>query len=303
VADLSGNGYPELIVPGTNRLYGYDRHGVAATDFPLTIDYGRPGQLVISRPIISDVTGDNIPDIAVSTFDSIPRSRTINAYYVMYPDTINYPDSFIFVDTVLGYSFYNYYSTVHVVSPGTRRIEGFPVSAGAFSLRHPGDAVIGVGAALHVQSGNHGLLVTTGASGWLNAWNCGWSDEAALWPMAARTADGSGYLSVEAMGQTSALSELLPEAKFYNYPNPATGNETRIRFYLNQPASVTVTIIDALGDEIWKTQRDFADGNSENEIPWSLDGVASGVYHCRLEAVSLSGTESKVAFKTIAVVK
>lgn len=303
VGDISGDGFPELLVPGTNRIYGYDRHGITATDFPITVDYGRPGQQLITRPIISDITGDNLPDMVVTTFDSIPRYRSIALYYIFYPDTINYPDSFIVADTVIDYSFYNYYSAIHVLSPGMRRIEGFPVPGGTFGIRRPGENIIGAGAPLHLKNGNRGLLVTTGASGWLNAWDCSWSDDAAWWPMASRSADGSGLLSLEALGAEVALSDFLPENRFYNYPNPATGDATRIRFYVSQPASVTVTILDALGDEIWEIQQDVTDGNSENEIRWNLSGVASGVYHCRLEAVAHSGTETKVAFKTIAVVK
>jgi M6 family metalloprotease-like protein len=303
VGDISGDGFPELIIPGTNQIYGFDRHGISATDFPLSIDYGSPGQLVITQPVISDITGDNFPDIVVSTFDSLPLWKSVALYYIFYPDTINYPDSFIVIDTTLDYSYFNYYSTVHVVSPGISRIEGFPVSAGAYAIRQPGDTVIGAGTALHLKDGNRGLLVTTGASGWMNAWECEWSSGAAWWPMAARTPDGSGYLSLQELGEETTLSDFLPETKFYNYPNPATGERTWIRFYVNQPASITLTIIDAMGDEIWEIQEDVIDGNSENEIAWDLSDIASGVYHCRLEAVSLSGSESKVAFKTIAVVK
>ena len=298
--DVTGNGYPELILPGTNCLYGFDRNGVVVTDFPMILDYGRPNQLVITPPIISDLTGDDFPDMAVTAFDSVLHTKYWGNVDI-YPDTANYPDSFYTRE--LNYDYHNYFSNVYVVSPGVRRIEGFPVSSGAYGIRLPGDTVIGAGSALHLEDGNKGLLVTTGADGWLNAWECEWSDDAALWPMAGRTSDGSGYLPLEALGSEVVLSDFLPESKFYNYPNPATGRETTIRFYVNQPAAVTITIIDAVGDEIWKTEREVSDGNSENEVAWALDGVASGVYHCRLEATALSGSESKVVFKTIAVVK
>ena len=66
---------------------------------------------------------------------------------------------------------------------------------------------------------------------------------------------------------------------------------------------VTVTVIDAVGDAVWEASRDVTDGNSETEIEWNLADIASGVYHCRLEAVAHSGSASKIAFKTIAVVK
>lgn len=303
VGDFTNDGYPELIIPGTNRLHGYDRKGLIVTDFPIDIDYSRPGQLVISRPIISDVNGDQTPDITVATLDSIVRSRTVIGYYYEYPDTINFPDSFIVHDTIIAYNYYNYYSSVYVVTPDQRWLAGFPLPAGTFGIRHPGDTVIGMATALHVKDGERGLLVTTGADGWLTAWRCGWSAGSAYWPMAASTADGSGYLSLGVLGEERALSEFLPEDNFFAYPNPAGGRQTTIRFYVNQAADVRVTIFDALGDKVWESATEVVDGNAVAEVPWDISQVASGVYHCRLEATALTGSESKVAFKSIAIVK
>jgi len=303
VGDFSGDGFPELIVPGVNRLHAYDRTGLSATDFPMTVDYGRPGQLIITRPIVSDIDGDGSPDISVATFDSIPRHRTINAFYVVYPDSVNFPDSFIVVDTVVSYSFFNYYSTVHVLTPGRSHIDGFPVPSGVFGMPGPGDTVVGMATVLHVRDGERGILVTTGADGWLTGWRTGWSAGRALWPMAGATADGGSYLPLDVIGSERALSEFLPADRFFNYPNPASGNRTTIRFYVNQPAAVTVTIFDALGDKVWERQRRVPDGNAIAELDWDISDVASGVYHCRLAAEALTGSESEVAFKTIAVVK
>ncbi len=303
VGDFTNDGYPELIVPGVDRLHAYDRKGLIVTDFPVDIDYSRPGQLVISRPIVSDINGDHTPDITVATLDSILRSRSVIGYYYEYPDTVNYPDSFIVHDTLIHYSYYNYYSSVYVVTPDQRYLTGFPLPSGTFGIRHPGDTVVGVATALHVKDGERGLLVTTGADGWLTAWRCGWSAGDAYWPMAAATPDGGGYLSLSVLGEERALSEFLPEDRFFAYPNPAGGRTTTIRFYVNQPADVQVTIFDALGDKIWESSTEVADGNAVAEVPWDISRIASGVYHCRLEATALSGSESKVAFKSIAVVK
>jgi M6 family metalloprotease-like protein len=303
VADVSGDGFPELIVGGVNRVFGYDRSGLMATDFPIPLDYSRPGQVVITSPIISDMTGDGLPDIAVAAFDSLIHQKSVFAYYLIFPDTINFPDSFIVIDTIIDYAYYNYFSTVHVLSPGVWRNDGFPVPAGAFGMRHPGDTVMGVGTPLHLRAGNRGLLVTCGADGWMNAWDVAWSDRAGVWPMVGRTPGGTGYLPLAALGEETALSQLLPEARFFAYPNPATERETRIRFYVNQPATVTVTLFDAIGDKVDEFTVDIADGNRDEEVIWNLDGVASGVYHCRIEVVARNGSESTVAFKSVAVVK
>jgi hypothetical protein len=244
-----------------------------------------------------------MPDMVVTTIDSILYDKSVAAFYVVYPDPVNFPDSFIVVDTTLDYNYYNYYSATYVVSPGMRRIEDFPVSSGILGFRQPEDTVIGAGSALHLKRGTDGLLVTTGADGWLNAWECGWSDNAALWPMAGHDLLNKGYVPLSVLGEEIADAEFLPKDKFFNYPNPVTGDMTTIRFYLNQPATVTVSIIDAVGDEIWSTERYVSEGNAVTEVGWELDDVASGVYHCRIEAVASSGGASKVAFKTIAVVK
>jgi M6 family metalloprotease-like protein len=298
--DFSGNGYPELIIPGTNRLYGYDRQGLTALDFPLVIDNGRTGQIIVSGPIISDISGDGFPDIAVATLDSAVYSKTAMIFYL---DTLSSPDTTYLRTKDTTYYYYNYFSNLYVVSPGVFRVDGFPVPAGMYGIKSLQDTVLGVGTPLHLEVGSEGYLVSCGGDGWLNAWRCGWTDESAFWTMAGRTADGAAYLSIEELGQESALSELLPETRFFGYPNPATGAQAAIHYYVNQPARVTVTIFDALGDKVAEMHKEVADGNCEDEIVWNLADVASGVYHCRLEAVALSGSEQAVAFKNIAVVK
>jgi len=118
VGDFSGTGYPELIVPGTNRLYGYDRNGLELVDFPLTLDRRRLGQLIRTVPIISDINGDRHPDITVVAIDTVLRTRTTQ---IEIEDTT--------------YSYYNYFSNLYGVSPGVFRIDGFPVSSGAYGVR------------------------------------------------------------------------------------------------------------------------------------------------------------------------
>ncbi|MCK5127456.1 MAG: T9SS type A sorting domain-containing protein [candidate division Zixibacteria bacterium] len=303
VCDYTENGVPEIFVSGTNRIYGFDRSGYELDDFPLLIDGSRPEQLIVTSPLVSDVNGDNIIDFSVISFDSIPRERSILAYYYKFPDIINYPDDSIKVDTTIHYSYYNYFSNLYVASPGVSRNPEYPVPVGIFGLRSIGDTTIGIGSPLHAKNGNTGLLVTAGANGWIDAWECDYSEDKALWTMKGRTASGAGYLPLDSLGLELAKSEFVPEANFYNYPNPATGNRTTIRFYVSKPAEISIEIYDALGDKVKQFSRHVPDGNRVEEITWDLDGVASGVYHCRLEANATDGSESKVAFKSIAIVK
>lgn len=303
IADINKDGYPELFISGTNRVYGFDRNGTAVDDFPLDIDFNRSGQVIIGGPIISDIDGDNTLDVAVVGLDSVLNERTIPAFYIMFPDTINYPDSVIVIDTVLDYAYYNYKSNLYAFTPGYGILPGYPTPAGILGMRQVGDTVNGVGAPLHVQNGSNGLLVTFGGDGWMDAWECGWSDVSAGWPMSGGYADGSGYMPLELLGQENTLADFLPESSFYNYPNPAYGEKTTIRFYVNQPARVTISMFDATGDIVEEKFTEVTDGNRNVEIDWHLSGVASGIYHCRVEAVPVAGGNTQIAFTTIAVVK
>ncbi len=303
IADRDNDGFPELYIPGINKIYGYDRYGTAMTDFPLDIDFDRPGQVIIGGPIISDINGDNIIDVAVIGLDSIIYERTIPAFYIMYPDTINYPDSAIVIDTVLDYAYYNYYSNLYAITPGYGILPGYPTPAGMLGMRQVNDTINGIGTPLHVRNGSGGLLVTFGGDGWMDAWDCDWSDISAGWPMSGGYADGSGYTPLDSLGQEKVLADLLPESSFYNYPNPASGEKTTIRFYVNQPARVTVSMFDATGDLVEEKFTEVADGNRNVEIDWYLSGVASGIYHCRVEAAPMAGGDTEVAFTTIAIVR
>lgn len=86
---------------------------------------------------------------------------------------------------------------------------------------------------------------------------------------------------------------LMPAKKVYNYPNPNQDNFTNIRYYLNEPASVKIRILDAAGvlvDEF--SGPGF--GQTANEIPWDVSNIASGVYICQVEAKSQSKTERQL---------
>ncbi|KAA3608441.1 MAG: T9SS C-terminal target domain-containing protein [Calditrichaeota bacterium] len=86
---------------------------------------------------------------------------------------------------------------------------------------------------------------------------------------------------------------LLPKSRFFNYPNPNEGDETTIRYFLNEAAEVNILIFDAAGykiDEFSGPGLAF----TANEVKWQVGNVASGVYICQLEAVSETRTERKM---------
>ena len=97
-----------------------------------------------------------------------------------------------------------------------------------------------------------------------------------------------------------ANGELLPAHLAYNYPNPTENGMTTIRYRLNGEAKVIIQIFDLAGELVQEFSGP-AVPNADNEIPWSVSAIQSGVYLARIEARSANKREV-VTFK-IAVVK
>ena len=101
-------------------------------------------------------------------------------------------------------------------------------------------------------------------------------------------------------GTAPVSSEFLPKSRVYNWPNPAYGASTNIRFYTSENAAVTITIFDLAGMKITELKAQSRAGQ-DGEVSWDLSSIQSGVYLGRVEAAGSS--RSEVAFIKIAVVK
>ena len=97
----------------------------------------------------------------------------------------------------------------------------------------------------------------------------------------------------------SASLDLLPARKVYNYPNPNQGDFTTIRYYLTIPAKVTVRIFDLSGTLITSLNGP-GEGQTDNEVVWNVEHVASGVYLCQVEAKAGRRTQRRL-FKIMVV--
>ena len=97
-------------------------------------------------------------------------------------------------------------------------------------------------------------------------------------------------------------TSLLPAARAYLYPNPVrNGDSARIRFFLLEPAEITMTIYNPLGEKIADLAHDNPMPNTDNEIAWDVTDYASGLYICRLQASNSTRTE--VRFIKAAIIK
>ncbi len=94
---------------------------------------------------------------------------------------------------------------------------------------------------------------------------------------------------------------LMPKRQVYNYPNPARGHATTIRYYLAETATVKIRIFDMAGDLV-TTLTGTGVALTENEVSWNLGGIQSGVYFAKVEARGASGRKVTRTIK-IAVTK
>ena len=110
---------------------------------------------------------------------------------------------------------------------------------------------------------------------------------------------GGGSGNTGRLGQTATpadeptLSELLPEARAYCYPNPIRGQFAFIRYYLSEEADVNLIVVNAVGQVVDRITATRTDANTDNEIRWDTTDYGSGIYICRLQATNGSRTETR----------
>ncbi|MGB2770416.1 MAG: FG-GAP-like repeat-containing protein [Candidatus Zixiibacteriota bacterium] len=76
LGDIDKDGYLEIIVASSDKIYAYNHNGTLVSNFPVDISYPYgPADLIESSPIMGDIDGDGYPDIIVGT-----RNRQILAY-------------------------------------------------------------------------------------------------------------------------------------------------------------------------------------------------------------------------------
>ncbi len=122
----------------------------------------------------------------------------------------------------------------------------------------------------------------------------------AEWPQAGATAAGT-YAGVRVTGspEPDAALGLLVPGRTYCYPNPVGAEGTaHLRFRLNRPATVQLTVFDAIGSRITEVVADGElDGPDEHELVWSVAGYDSGVYLCRLRVRGAGGAREETFVK------
>ncbi len=128
-----------------------------------------------------------------------------------------------------------------------------------------------------------------------------WPNQSIWWQGSYRDNDNSNAIWEPATPFAAASgAKLLEENLCYNWPNPAKGESTAIRYTLNFPGTVSVEIFDIAGDKV-ASLSGTGEAGVPNEIIWNLTNVARGAYLAVVEATGSGKTERKTV--KIAVVK
>lgn len=85
-------------------------------------------------------------------------------------------------------------------------------------------------------------------------------------------------------GQPVSVSGLLEADKSYCYPNPGYGDMIRIRSFIGNAETLTITIFDIAGYQVKKIEVDDLNQQSVFEYEWDISDYDSGLYFCRLVA-------------------
>ncbi len=180
---------------------------------------------------------------------------------------------------------------VYAYNTNGKVLDGFPLLTGSEVKSTP--AIINT-------NGKFGIIVYS-TDGYLYGWKTPWNYDSTR--IQWRNYLGNKYLENNNFNVTgsSATGPCLPSDKVYNWPNPAYGNSTNIRYFLgNDAGSVSIKIMDLAGELVTTLPGTNFKG-LDNEVQWDISKVQSGIY---IAVVQLQGGScNETASIKIAVVK
>jgi hypothetical protein len=288
-----------LIAVATADGLVYLLDGTLATlpGFPVSV-----GVPLALQPVLADVNGDGNHDVIVFAGNRILAWNSSGAMLDNFPVTIPVSDTLTSAPVIADV---NGDKNVDVIG-GTDRglivaydrsgkmVDGFPLLAGR-GRQSIAVTAVGDSALLFAASALDGSV-----SGWLTARTSGTMTTGQMpWPQAWHDAEHSSA-GVAPVATMPAVSEFFPASRAYNWPNPAYGGKTMIRYFVRDPSTVTITIFDMAGDQVASLQGPGLAG-MDNEVAWDLAGIQSGIYFAHIDAAGAAGSGSAVV--KIAVVK
>lgn len=179
------------------------------------------------------------------------------------------------------------YQGIYALTGQGALLSGFPLLMAETPIFSPAVADFDGDGLLEVAALSHRLLY-----GWeIDAVDPRYAGTVVDWGQADGGADGMRYVRTDGVLSGGAADALLAADATYCYPNPVGGGQrAHLRFFLAEAASVEIVVYDALGAEVERINADAHVG--ENDVAWSVEGYASGVYLCKLRASTPSRSAS-----------
>jgi len=267
IGDVNGDGYPDAVFLGYNRVYAIDRSGVALSGFPVTITKNLPEYAFLSDPLILDVTGDSLPEILVGTnggmlmaFNSKGKAVTdgfpIAAGNFEYGETV-YPMSF-FVDRTLD-------------SLETPQVYAFQ---------------------RHSATGYNLVKASTGSTVMARSWNIPGADY-----------ERSNFFDASKLPEPATSDSVESIEEFFVYPNPVRGGVANVRYTLGMNAkSATLEFYDISGLCVFSKKLGAANKGANQTDHLDISRLGSDVYTVRLKVKFTSG-KKKEKFYRVGVVR
>jgi M6 family metalloprotease-like protein len=261
--DIDNDGYPDIIIGGTNAIYAFNQELILKTNFPILVNDRFLDDDVIATPVVADIEKGGQPEVVFPTFVG------------------------------------------NVYSFGSGLSYGFPLSGGeqvrgSDSTGWSG-GYFGAGSPVIFSDSTGGKLGYLGADGWFYAWDVDLDTTTNYWPMVGHDPSGTFAFDQSQSSEPKIYTDILPEERFYNWPNPVTEGFTRIRYFLGKDARrVDMKIYDLSGQEI-DVLAGPTSGGTDHECAWNCANVTPGVYRCVIE-VNFGG-HTETAFTDIAVIR
>lgn len=254
---------------------------------------------VYSSPVIADLNKDGKQEIIFSADNKL---YAINQNGVVID---NFPFSVVGVDKIssgiavadldgdglMDVIFGTADGRIYAYNTNGKVLDGFPVLTGTEVRSTP--AIVNNG-------GKFGIIVYS-QDGYLYGFKTPWDyDETRIqWRNYLKDKNHKNY-NPDVLS-SSITGPCLPKDKVYNWPNPAYGSSTNIRYYLgNDAGTVQIKIMDLAG-ELVTTLNGTNFKGFDNEAVWDITKVQSGIY---IAVIQLTGGScNETASIKVAVVK
>jgi hypothetical protein len=298
ITDFTNDNIPDMFALGTKGMLLFGRDAIPEY-LNLSVSFTLP-------PAAGDIDGDGIREIITVTGNALYAFNHKGVYKTGFPvnlHSLGYSGT-ITTELILGditgdgkqeILFGTNDGNIYALDNRGHIIEGFPLPMGSSAM----------GSLTFTKGIADGNLEIAGidSMGYLYLWNLEtpFAGKTIAWGQyGANTAHTRSNQETLQPLSTPPADVLMPKDRVYNWPNPNTGNWTKIRYFLYHPASVTIRIFTQTGDKVAEFNAPGISG-IDNEVTWNLDGINSGIYFAEISATGSGRTDKKII--KIAVIK